>query len=81
MKSGRRSGRSLAAELEVYFDPTLLAGFRSTINHLLQLMIFGIEVEEKISALSEALPGKIQEELTKAPRPHGVPRTLFQCRS
>ena len=33
---------------------------------MLQLMILGIEVEEKISALSELLPLKIRDALTEA---------------
>jgi ABC-2 type transport system permease protein len=64
MQSGEEASSPLAGELEVYFDPTVMGGFRSAVNHLLQLMIFSIEVEEKISALSELLPGKLQQELT-----------------
>jgi ABC-2 type transport system permease protein len=62
---------SQAAGLELYFDPTLLPSFRSTVKNLLQLMVVGIEVEEKVSALSELLPLKIQDSLSKSLGPMG----------
>jgi ABC-2 type transport system permease protein len=54
----------LASEIEVYFDPTIMGGVRSGINHLLQLMMVQIEVEEKIAALTELMPEKIKTDLT-----------------
>jgi ABC-2 type transport system permease protein len=50
-------------ELNAYFDPTVLGGFRSAVKHLLQLMLLNIEVEQKIAALTELLPVKMQEHL------------------
>ena len=67
VKNGPQS--SPVADLELYFDPTLLPSFRSTVKNLLQLMVSGIEVEEKSSALSELLPRKIRDALTEASGP------------
>jgi ABC-2 type transport system permease protein len=53
-------------EVEVYFDPTVMGGFRSAVTHLLKLMIFSIEVEEKIAALSALLPEKLKKETATA---------------
>lgn len=60
---------SPAADLELYFDPTLLPSFRSTVTNLLQLLMVGIEMEEKASALSALLPRKIQDALAEASGP------------
>jgi ABC-2 type transport system permease protein len=54
------------SEIAVYFDPTVMGGFRSAVTHLLKLMILSIEVEEKVSALSGLLPKKLQRELNIA---------------
>ena len=50
-------------ELFAYFDPTALGGFRSAVNHLLQLMLLSIEVEQKIAALAELLPEKMEKHM------------------
>ena len=50
-------------ELKAYFDPTVLGGFRSAVKHMLQLMVLGIEVEQKIAALSDLLPLKLQKQI------------------
>jgi ABC-2 type transport system permease protein len=52
-----------AGQLLAYFDPTILGGFRSAVKHLMQLMILGIEVEQKIGALTELLPVKMKKHL------------------
>jgi ABC-2 type transport system permease protein len=52
-----------STELNAYFDPTALGGFRSAVRHLLQLLLLTIEVEEKIAALTELLPQKMQHHL------------------
>ncbi len=69
MTAEDESAASPAADLELYFDPTLLPSFRSTVKNLLQLMIVGIEVEEKAAALSELLPRKIRDALAEASGP------------
>lgn len=66
MEFGKAAVTACASEVAVYFDPTVMGGFRSAVTHLLQLMIFSIEVEEKISALSELLPVKIEKEISAA---------------
>jgi ABC-2 type transport system permease protein len=62
-------------ELNAYFDPTVLGGFRSAVKHLLQLMLLNIEVEQKITALTELLPVKMQNHLqsTLGPMAESVP--------
>ncbi len=52
-----------SGELNAYFDPTVLGGFRSAVKHMLQLMLLNIEVEQKITALTELLPVKLQQHL------------------
>lgn len=55
-----------AAEVEIYFDPAVMGGFRSAVHHLLQLMVLQIEVQEKINQMAELLPGLFQNALEKA---------------
>lgn len=57
------STESAGQALIAYFDPTVLGGFRSAVKHLMQLMILGIEVEQKIGALTELLPLKMKKQL------------------
>jgi len=66
MNSDHDATAPLVAELEVYFDPTVMGGFRSAVNHLLQLMIVQIEVEEKLNQLAELLPVQFQNALESA---------------
>lgn len=49
--------------IELYFDPTVLGGFRSAIQHLFKRVLLGIEIDEKIKALSRLLPVKIEQGL------------------
>jgi ABC-2 type transport system permease protein len=55
--------------VELYFDPTVLGGFRSALRSSLQLVIYGIEVEEKTSALSDLLPEFIEDTLKESAGP------------
>ncbi|MBU0480822.1 MAG: ABC transporter permease [Proteobacteria bacterium] len=52
--------------VEIYFDPTVLGGFRSAMQNALQLGLLGFETAEKIKALSEKLPDHLEVELRKA---------------
>ncbi len=65
-------------QLELFFDPTVLGGFRSAVQHLIELMLLGIEVEEKTKALSDLLPIKIQASLEQdmGPVPPHIAATL-----
>ena len=62
-------------EINAYFDPTVLGGFRSAVKHLLQLMLLNIEVEQKIAVLTELLPAKIEKQIlsTLGPMAESVP--------
>ncbi len=60
------------AELELYFDPTVLGAFRSAVKNQLQLLVLKIEVEEKIAALAHLLPIKMRSDLQKALSPMGA---------
>ena len=51
--------------IRIYFDPAVLGGYRSAVRNSLQLMVYGIEVEEKLAALEELLPQKIGTILQK----------------
>lgn len=65
MKEAKSEMSPASVHLEIFFDPTVLGGFRSAIDHLLKLMLLGIEVDEKIAALSQVLPDKIEQSLEK----------------
>ena len=52
-------------EVAVYFDPTVLGGFRSAILNSLKLVIVSIEIDEKMKVLSELLPGHINVAIKK----------------
>jgi ABC-2 type transport system permease protein len=52
-------------DIAVYFDPTVLGGFRSAILNSLRLVIVGIEIDEKMKVLSELLPEHINMTIQK----------------
>ncbi|KPJ77749.1 MAG: hypothetical protein AMJ54_06105 [Deltaproteobacteria bacterium SG8_13] len=54
-----------APVIRIYFDPAVLGGYRSAVRNSLQLMVYGIEVNEKMVALEELLPKKISATLQK----------------
>jgi len=58
-----------APVVDVYFDPTVLGGFRSAVRHLLDLMIFRLEVSEKMAALARILPEHINQSIAGALEP------------
>jgi ABC-2 type transport system permease protein len=51
--------------IRLYFDPAVLGGYRSAVRNSLQLMVYGIEVNEKLDALERLLPVKIRATLQK----------------
>ncbi len=55
--------------IRVYYDPALTGGFRSAMKSALDLMILGIEINEKLVALSQLLPEKINTGLKTAMGP------------
>jgi ABC-2 type transport system permease protein len=56
-------------KIEVYFDPTVLGGFRSAVRNMLALMVLRMEVGEKMTALAEVLPARIDQTLAEALKP------------
>ena len=56
-------------DITVYFDPTVFGGFRSAVLNSLELVIVGIELNEKMNVLSELLPEHINRTLRKAMGP------------
>lgn len=61
--------RTPAPVIEVYFDPAVLGSFRSAVRKLLDLMIFRLEVSEKMAALARMLPERINQSLAVALAP------------
>jgi len=55
--------------LGLYFDPTVLGGFRSAMRNMLALKLFQMEVGEKMAALSEVLPEAIDAQVAEALKP------------
>ena len=55
--------------IDVYFDPTVLGGFRSAVRNMLALMVFRMEVGEKMAALADILPKEIDQRLAEALKP------------
>ena len=53
----------------VFFDPTVLGGFRSAVRNMLALMVFRMEVGEKMAALADVLPARIDQTLADALKP------------
>ncbi len=51
--------------IRLYFDPAVIGGYRSAVRSSLQLMVQGIEVNEKLDALGQLLPLKINAALQK----------------
>jgi len=58
-------GKIKSQNIAVYFDPTVLGGFRSAILNSLKLIILTIEINEKMKALSELLPQHINTTIQK----------------
>jgi len=73
--TGESDDPSPDAELEVYFDPTVMGGFRSAVKHMLHLMVMQIEVQEKLDQVAVLLPEKFQSALEEAlgPMAAGMP--------
>jgi ABC-2 type transport system permease protein len=61
--SGESSGRR--PELVIYFDPTVLGGFRGGIENSLTMIVRGQEIKARIKAFSELLPAHLERELKK----------------
>jgi ABC-2 type transport system permease protein len=55
-----------AATIELVFDPTVLGSLRSAVQHLLELMLLRLEVDEKVAALGERLPEAIGDAMQTA---------------
>ncbi len=64
-------------DIAVYFDPTVLGGFRSAILNSLNLVIVGIEIDEKMKVLSRLLPEYINMSIRKEMGPF-VPEDLIK---
>lgn len=73
MLSGESAPPAPAAAIEIYFDPTVLGGFRSAVHNLLELMVFRLEVGEKFAALAERLPVHLGQSLGGAGAPLPAP--------
>ena len=58
-----------APRVDIYFDPTVLGSYRSAVRHLLDLMIFRLEVSEKMTALARILPEHINRSIAGALEP------------
>ncbi len=58
-----------APRVDIYFDPTVLGSYRSAVRHLLDLMIFRLEVSEKMTALARILPEHINRSIAGAFEP------------
>lgn len=56
-------------DIAVYFDPTVFGGFRSAMLSSLELVIMGIELDEKMNVLSELLPEHINGTIRKTMGP------------
>lgn len=52
-------------DISVYFDPTVFGGLRASVLGALELVILGIEVQEKMNALAAALPAHINGALRR----------------
>jgi len=52
-------------DIAVYFDPTVLGGFRSAILNSLKMVTVGVEIDEKMKVLSELLPEHINMAIRK----------------
>lgn len=53
------------SEVKIYFDPTVLSGFRSGISGAVQMAVRGIETGEKIQALLRTLPTAMEKQMTE----------------
>ena len=71
-QGGREPEPPGTASLELYVDPTLLGGVRSAIKSQIRLLALGVEMEEKMAALSELLPIKIRQSLGKTLDPLAI---------
>jgi ABC-2 type transport system permease protein len=65
-KDSSKQDASGTAELELYFDPTLLGGFRSAVQHLLQMAVIQIETREKILQLEQLHRTQLKSALSEA---------------
>ncbi|MFO7607170.1 MAG: ABC transporter permease [Desulfurivibrionaceae bacterium] len=66
LKETGEGGGEPVPELEIYFDPTVMGGFRSSMRNALTLVLFEFEGDARIKALSDLLPEFIAREMKKA---------------
>ncbi|MFN2365359.1 MAG: ABC transporter permease [Desulfurivibrionaceae bacterium] len=66
LKDAGEEGREPVPELEIYFDPTVMGGFRSSLRNGLTMVLFEFEGDARIKALSDLLPEFIEREMKKA---------------
>lgn len=59
LEEGEEAATSAAVELAVYFDPTVQGAFRTAVVNSLQLVVLGLETEEKAGVVSELLPERM----------------------
>ncbi len=56
-------------DLNIYFDPAALGAFRAAVRSSIEMVVLGIEISEKMTALSEMLPEYIRENIQEAMGP------------
>ena len=55
--------------LNIYFDPAALGAFRAAVRSSVEMVVLGIEINEKMKALSEMLPEYIRKNVEEAMGP------------
>jgi ABC-2 type transport system permease protein len=55
--------------IAIYFDPAVLGGFRSAVRNMLALVVFRLEVAERMKALADVLPAHMDQTLAEALKP------------
>lgn len=53
-------------ELEILFDPTVMGGFRATMQNSLAMVLMEFEIRTKLTALSRFLPDFVEAEMKKS---------------
>jgi ABC-2 type transport system permease protein len=55
--------------LKIYFDPAALGAFRAAVRSSIEMVVLGIEINEKMKALSEMLPEYVRDNIEDAMGP------------
>jgi ABC-2 type transport system permease protein len=67
--AGEAAPKATGPEVAIFFDPTVLGGFRGAIQNGLTVIIRSLEIKARVKAFGEQLPAHLEREIRKVAGP------------